>query len=218
MNSYLRLGLSLTTCLSAFALNGSTCLAQGYYGGYYDNRAATPAESYARGMADVVRSAGEANLRNSEAAKNYEDARAKYLDNRLKATDTYFQMRSANRQYREAERGERPTADDAARYARSRAPNALSDSQLDPITGRLRWPIALMDDVFQTDRKRLDAMFNYRAKQGYLKTDERQKVNEVIAAMQAELKKRIRDYPSNTYLAARNFLESLRVEASQAVS
>ena len=39
--------------------------------------ASTAAEGAARGMADVVRSAGAANLLNSEAAKNYEDARTK---------------------------------------------------------------------------------------------------------------------------------------------
>ena len=61
------------------------------------HHASTAAEGAARGMADVVRSAGAANLMNSEAAINIEDARSKYIDNRMQATNTYFQMKTVNK-------------------------------------------------------------------------------------------------------------------------
>ena len=48
------------------------------------------------GMANVVRSAGYANVMNSIAAQNYEQAYSADLDNRFKYTNTYFEMRRVN--------------------------------------------------------------------------------------------------------------------------
>ena len=62
-------------------------------------RGSTAAESYQRGFADS-RSAGQANLMDSMAAQNYEQARAMDIENRLKWTESYYQMRQANRAYR----------------------------------------------------------------------------------------------------------------------
>ena len=67
---------SLTLALGATVLSATARVqAQGYGG--------TVEGSFAHGMADIVRSAGEYNLRTSEAYKNYEDARRKNIDNRL---------------------------------------------------------------------------------------------------------------------------------------
>ena len=83
-------------------------------------------EGVQRGFADIVRSAGAANLMNSEAAKKYEDARRKNIDNRVYGTEKYFQMRQINRAARAAERGRQPTMEDLIRYASQRAPDRLS--------------------------------------------------------------------------------------------
>ena len=58
------------------------------------------------GMANVVRSAGYANVMNSIATQNYEQAYSADLDNRLKYTNTYFEMRRNNKEAR----GGSPTA------------------------------------------------------------------------------------------------------------
>jgi len=85
--------------------------AQDYYGGAdvwgrygtYDH-ASTAAEGALRGMADVTRSAGAANLMNSQAAGYWQDAQRRYIENRQYGAETYFNMRAANRAAREAER------------------------------------------------------------------------------------------------------------------
>jgi hypothetical protein len=46
---------------------------------YVNNKASTIGESWARGMSDVVRSAGDANLSNSAAEINYQAARTPEL-------------------------------------------------------------------------------------------------------------------------------------------
>ena len=180
---------------------------------YVDNQASTVGESYARGASDMIRSAGAANLMNSEAANNYEDARSKDLDNRMKATDTYFQMRQKNKAYRAAERGPRPTSEQLFRIAKEKAPNRLSPSELDPISGEVTWPLVLRDPRFQETEKRLSAMLVYWAEHNHqLTLDQFQQLNATIDQLTAELKEIVADAPANPYAEGRRFLQSLAYE------
>ena len=70
----------------------------------YSYHASTAEEGIQRGYADVVRSQGMANLLNSQAATQYEEARKSYIENRMQATQTYFEMRRYNTEARKAER------------------------------------------------------------------------------------------------------------------
>lgn len=179
------------------------------------HHASTAEEGALRGMGDLVRSHGEANLMNSEAAGNYEDARAKNLDNRLKATDTYFQMRAVNKQYREAERTPRSTSEQLFRRAREAAPKSLSPTELDPFTGEVDWPIVLRGPAFAAERSVVDDVFAHRFSSSGVTTAEAfQQVNDALASMQSVLKTNIRDYPSGDYIKAKNFLRSLSYAAS----
>ena len=58
----------------------------GYFGG---SHASTAAEGQLRGMGDLVRSQGQANLSNSAAAINYSVARKNEIENRNQWTHTY---------------------------------------------------------------------------------------------------------------------------------
>ena len=89
-------GLILLVCSPVSAQWGG-----GWGGGYHSS---TLEEGVQRGYADVVRSRGMANLMNSEAAINLQEADKKYLENRLTATQTYFEMRRYNQEARRAER------------------------------------------------------------------------------------------------------------------
>jgi hypothetical protein len=163
-------------------------------------------------MANVIQSAGTANLNNSAAAINYTQARSMELDNRLKSTNTYFEMRAANKAYREAERGPRPTAADLARYAKLGAPQPLSPSELDPLTGAIRWPVILMEDNFEAARKELDQAFEQRAKDGYLRLDGIQAATAATDQMLADMRTNISEYPPQLYSSTRRFLDSVRRE------
>ena len=180
---------------------------------YVDNQASTVGESYARGASDMMRSAGAANLMNSEAAQNYEAARSDYLDNRMKATDTYFQMRSKNRAYREAERGPRPTSEQLFRIAKEKAPNRLSPSELDPISGAVHWPLVLRDARFNATKSRLEAMLKYWAEHNQqLTLDQFEQLDAQIDQLTEELKEVVAQAPANAYAEGRRFLQSLSYE------
>ncbi len=187
-----------------------------YFGNpyYMDNRASTPAESYARGLSDMTRSAGQANLMNSEAAINYEDARSKELDNRLKTTDTYFEMRRVNKEARDAERRPPPSSEVAFRRAQEVTPPELSATQLDRVTGSIEWPRLLMQDRYARTRDELDLLFEQRsAEGGSIGMDTYQEILSACNRLKAELKKNIRDYLPNDYVAASKFIDSLSFEA-----
>jgi hypothetical protein len=183
----------------------------GGMGGFH--HASTAEEGALRGMADVTRSAGAANLMNSAAAKNWQDATRKYIENRQYGTETYFNMRDINRAAREAERGPRPTREDLVRYSQARMPDRLSVSDLDPLTGDIGWPTVLRDDQYGQYRQALETLYAQRAAAGgYLNEEQRAQVKQLTAGMQAELKANIRQYSANNYLQAKKFIEGLDFE------
>jgi hypothetical protein len=205
----------LTLALALFvAATSRTAFAQfPYWGGSY--HASTAEESMANGMANVIQSAGQANLLNSAAARNYEEARSRDLDNRLKATNTYFEMRKMNREYTAQERGPKPSSEQMFRYARDRAPNRLGPAELDPLTGQISWPVILEDEAYKEYREKLDNLFAVRAKyHGQIAPDQYLELQQTAKALDAELKKRIKDYPPTDYVKAKGILESLAYEAS----
>jgi len=181
-----------------------------YYGG-----GTTPFGDAARGYADIVRSAGAYNLMTSEAYKNYEDARRKYIDNRLHWTQTYFEMRRINQEYKrhEYERDKR-SQEDFIRYAQAAAPKRLSSSQLDPITGYLAWPRLLQRPEYAPLRRDLDRLFADRANsKGAIGVDAYDQIQQKTEAMSEQLLQSIKKVPTNDYIDARKFLESLQHEA-----
>jgi hypothetical protein len=184
-----------------------------YYGQYH--HASTVEEGAANGMANVIQSAGAANLLNSQAARNYEEARSRDLDNRLKATNTYFEMRKMNQEYRAAERGPKPTSEQMFRLAKERAPSRLGPNDLDPLTGQISWPVILEDEAYKEYRERLDSLFATRARyHGQIGADQYLELQRTAKALDAELKTRIKDYPPGDYVKAKGILDSLAYEAS----
>ncbi|MFM7108381.1 MAG: hypothetical protein ACKOZU_07250, partial [Planctomycetaceae bacterium] len=78
------------------------------WGGYGFNRggyASTAGQGAAYGMAEMMRAQGTENLLNSQAAKNWEEAKTLEIQNRMRWTETYFEMRKTNREARAAEDG-----------------------------------------------------------------------------------------------------------------
>jgi hypothetical protein len=185
-----------------------------YIAPYYNNKASTVGESWARGMSDVIRSQGEANLRNSQAAINAEEARSRYMDNRLKYTQTYFENRRMNREYRAAERGPRITQQQAERIARERAPKRASANDLDPITGGLSWPRALTEEQYEPYRTKLEELFEQRARQGgAIGMDTYREIESAGDELLAALLGNIRTYSPGDYMDAKKFVERLQNEA-----
>ncbi len=172
-------------------------------------------EGVQRGFADIVRSAGAANLMNSEAAKNYEQVRRMNIDNRVYGTEKYFQTRQINRAARAAERGRQPTMEDLVRYASQCAPNRLSPSELDPISGVIAWPRILREPAYEAERQKLELLYASRSAAGYLTSEQVAEVEAAIQSMTATLKANLSGYSPQLYAQAKEFLKSLAFESLQ---
>jgi len=197
------------------AVSGTWAMAQYYGGAYVNNKASTVGESYARGMGDVMRSQGMANLANSEAAINMTEAARRDMENRDQWTDTYFQMRQKNREYRDAERRPRGTREDWIRIAQAGKPNRLSPSELDSVTGDIQWPKLLSTPTFATYRDQLEGLFAKRAAHGGADWNDTADIAALTKEMEAELKKLVSTVPPQEYMASKRFIESLAFENRQ---
>lgn len=187
----------------------------GWGGGYH---ASTAAEGYQRGFADVVRSAGAANLMNSAAMNNVEDARTKNINNHLLATKTYFEMKRYNKEYQDANKKPRPTSEQLFRLAKEATPGQLKAAELDPVSGEINWPDVLKTPQYDEYRGNLDALYADAANAGgKIGFEESQKIRENVDKMQGLLAGQIRaeEIPPQTFSQANAFLKKLQHTATK---
>lgn len=204
----------LLGCQLALAQSAGTVsvIDSGWDDYHWRPHSSTAAEGFGHGLADVIRSAGQANLLSSEAAINYNKARSLALDNAAKTVSTYFDMRRMNADSRAAERGRRMSREEIYRVSQALLPRRLSPGELDPVTGRVAWPILLRGDDFASYRVDLDRLFAERT-QGDLTTDQYLTLLERLGQMTEELRDQIEVIPTIDYIAAKRFLGSLTIEA-----
>lgn len=202
---------------AAAALTAAPVVAQwggGWGGGWGGSWASTAQQGADMGLAAVVRAQGYANLKNSEAAKNWEEAKTMEMQNRLRWTETYFEMRKVNREKRAAEDGPPITQEQAISLAKMKAPVRLQSTQLDPVTGHIEYPLILTRDVYKQYRDRLDTLFaNRAASGGSIRFEDFQAIESTVSQFIDALQQNISDYAAGDYGHARNFLNSLVNEA-----
>lgn len=196
----------------------------GYYGGYggwgyggwgFGGVGSTAAGSYLTGMGNAIRAQGQYNLDTSAAAINLEEAQKRSIENQKLWTQTYFEKRRINQAYQDEQRRPPPPPDTWVRLAQEAAPARLSPGELDPVTGKVNWPPGLLGQEFQPDRDKLDVLFADRAlARGAIGVQKHSQIREAIDNMLAELQSRIRNYNTNQYVNSKNFLTSLRYEAT----
>ncbi len=199
----------------AIVATGYVAQAQFYGGGWVDNRASTVGESYSRGMADVIRSQGERNLNNSVAAGNFEAARSQYLDNRVKSVETYWARRDIYNQ-RMAEESYARQQSREAFFARTLL-QPLSDSQFDPTTGQIQWPILCREKQFDDFRSTIDEAFAQLATSGLLSMSEFTAASNAIRDFRGVLQQNRDNYPQQTVATALRFLINLNRELESQV-
>lgn len=214
----LRLSSPCHRLLLAACCGLASGIAAAQLGGFGFNRggyASTAGQAADYGMSEVMRAQGYQNLENSEAAKNWEEAKTQEIQNRLRWTETYFDMRKENRERRAEEAGPRVTHEQAIRMARMAAPPRLGSTQLDPVTGHIQYPMILTDTGYKPYRDRLDPLFAHRAETGgSIQYSDYQAIQQTITGFIDALKRRVSEYPAGDYGRARTFLDSLAREAS----
>ena len=180
----------------------------------WGNWSSTAQQGAQMGLAAVVRSQGYANLQNSEAAKNWEDAKTLNMQNRARWTETYFDMRKTNRSERAEAAGTPVTPEQAIRMAKAAAPQRLGSTRLDPVTGHIEYPLVLTADIYKEYRDRLDSLFaRLAASGGSIRYDDFMAIQDAVNQFTDALKAHVSEYAAGDYGQARNFLNSLAHEA-----
>lgn len=185
----------------------TTVNAYGGYPGSYGS--STAAGSAMNGMANAISAKGNYNLSTSAAAVNMTQAQSNEMQNHMQYENTYFQMKDANQAYQQAHAQPRPTEQELARLAREEAPQPVSPSDVNTVTGKINWPNVLQDDSFSADRSALEQLSAKKAADGSLSIPDEMAARKTIESMFAELKSQITEVPPQDYLASRNFLRSM---------
>jgi hypothetical protein len=184
------------------------------WSGYWGYQGTTVEESFARGLASVIRAKGEYNLATSAAAVNWSVARHREIENNKQWVYAYFELRDLNKAHREAElQRQRGNPADYPRYAHQEAPKPLSNHDLDAVTGKIRWPILLTAADFEQQRAVLEKVFAARAYHGVLGAEDFLAAVRTIDAMSAALSDQVTSVPPQAFSNARTFLRSLAYEA-----
>jgi len=213
-SSHSSLWRGVAVACMAWTCCGGAAFAQWGMGFNRGGYASTAGQAADYGMSEVLRAQGARNLDNSEAAKNWEDAKTLQIQNRLRWTETYFEMRKVNREARAAEAGPAITQEQAIRMAKMKSPSRLGSTQLDPVTGHINYPMILTADTYTDYRKRLDTLFSERAASGgSIRYEQFQDIQTTVSQFIDALKKRVTEYAAADYGPARTFLESLAHEA-----
>ena len=183
-------------------------------GGGWVSWASTAQQGADMGLAAVVSSRGYANLMNSEAAKNWEEAKTLEIQNRMRWTETYFEMRKTNREARAAEDGPPVTHEQTIRMAKMGLPPRLGSTQLDPVTGHIEYPMVLTASQFAPYREELDKLFADRASAGgSMQYEQYQQIQRTVSKFIDALKENVNNYSAGDYGRARTFLDSIASEA-----
>lgn len=178
------------------------------------HHSSTAAEGYFRGAGSYVRAVGDANLSNSLANLNNQEAYRRALENTLKYAETYYAKRDLWFDYQE--RNSRPplTMEERTRLAAEAGADRLSSEHYDTNTGKVMWPVLLQAQVLQPYRDGIDdALANRSLTENGLGSRTYEVVRANTAAMQDILDRYRKDIPSYLYVNSTKFLESVLFEA-----
>lgn len=170
----------------------------------------TPAESYARGQAELIRAQGQAFQAAAAGAVDFEQARAAYLENKLR----WQQVRDERQAMGQQRRAEEAAAQRAARERRAAAnppspgSTSIPDVQYDESTGTVSWPEVLQSPDFATGRMALEDLFKVKAHTGGT-SDVNQQILESATSLRTQLKSEVRNLPPSGYIEARRFLDQV---------
>ena len=186
----------------------------GVYGGGWGG-VGTVESSAEHGFADIIRSEGMYNRMTAEGLVHAEKARAIYLENKKSSYQAYNAGREQNaaRVAQKRER-ERPSAEALRAAAKSEMAAPLSAEVLNPETGKITWPAALLDNKFSAQRRELNRLFELRARTS-AGLDCQSKIEIATQEMAALLKTSVAKIPTTDYMKARKFLDSMAATVSQ---
>lgn len=183
-----------TTLFPAFALLATASAAIPAQGQVIYNSASTAAESYADGVSNVIQSRGQANLSNSQAAINLQDAYSMGIDNSIKSVNAFWAKKDIYNQRLAQQNYETAQKRDA--YLAKHGLQSLTPAEFDRTTGQIAWPKVLDQAQYDKYRKTLDELLRKRAYQGALTSDDYITATTMSKEWRDLLASQKKDYPA----------------------
>jgi hypothetical protein len=178
------------------------------------HHSSTAAEGYLRGAGAYVRALGAANLDNSLANMNNQEALRRSLENTLKYAETYYARRDLWFDYREEHRRKPLTMEGYKRLAAEAGADRLTNEEFDANTGKVNWPALLQAKVLKPYREGVDEALNNRSiTENGIGSRTYEVVRANTAAMQDIIDRYREDVPTYLYVDATKFLESVLFES-----
>jgi hypothetical protein len=211
----LRIGIvSASVLLWANASQAQVVVAPVGVGGYGWGGVGTAESAAEHGAADIIRSEGYYNLTTAQGMVHAEEARSRFLENKK----VEYQARNAGREQNSARmtqkrESNKHSAETLRAAAKSDVAVPLSADVLNPDTGKIAWPKALLDNKFSAKRTELEKLFELRARTSGGPNCQT-KIEVATSEMAALLKTNISRISSTDYMKAKKFLDSLTVTVS----
>jgi hypothetical protein len=191
-------------------------------GGYGSGEVGTVESSAEHGWADVIRSQGYYNLTTGQGAVEFEKARRILLENNQAAYRGRVAAREEN-MARVAQRRERErhSPESLLAAAKSEVAAPLSADVLNPTTGMIAWPKALLDNKFSAKRNELEKLFELRTRTSNRPASNGPNSQARIEATTMELTALLKTTASSNqvsateYMRARRFLDSMAATAGR---
>jgi hypothetical protein len=176
----------------------------------------TAAGSFLLGSAAQTAAMGEAELLDSMASKNYQEAYQSWMENQKLREATYFDMRRMHASYRAEAHVSAPTPEQLLAISHSRLPQRMTDEQLDRMSGQIRWPDVLDRDEFASSRAAVEHLFAERAARPYSAgrgTRNFREIHRVTDEMHDALRTLLGTITADEFIAGNKFLNSIAYEA-----
>jgi hypothetical protein len=180
------------------------------------NNASTAGESYARGVGGVIQAQGQKNLSDSQAAINLTDARANQINNQVNSVNAFWQKRAVYEQHLQEKNYE--TQQSRARKLERIGLENLTSEQFDRTTGQVTWLKVLTQSQYDENRKTLEALFQKRAENGYLSSDDYLLAQTTNKAFRDQINAQRDDYPRPILEQMNRFLVQLNREMNDNLS
>lgn len=184
----------------------------------YIDHSSTFAEGAMRGQAAVLSAVGDLTYMDSLAAVNYQEAYKRAIENSVAITKAYFEKREIREEFMK-KYGPKPFVGEARKRAiEAYMPRRLSASEYNAETGAISWPHILRQERYLPLKEQIDQVFAARSVEnsGNGSVTHR-KISQLCDMLGMLLRENISTVTPDQYIAAKEFLRSVELEARTAM-
>ena len=138
------------------------------------------------------------------------------MSNQIQGAQNYYQMNGMYQSYQKQQDQAHPglTSEESWRLAQENLPKRMRPNQLDPVTGKIYWPMMLTDPRYDEYRQPIDKLFAEReAAHGSSSYQVYMDTQAATKQLMDAVRKNLTQYSGTDFMNMKNFIDSLAWEA-----